>query len=618
MSILLYPTVLGFLSKAYAEIQFLPDYGDYHHQTGFTDECWFGKDEENLCNRGFCLTNSEGEASCNCNYGWGGEYCSENTLFELCGAVICFNKGQCAVGVNGITGASCVCQTGFSGENCEIEDESVDYCEGITCSGNGHCIEDAEADPQWQCECDVPFGGSNCGEELESCSAVFLVDIFTRLADTSGNLNATMECGYSTPTIFEDVHPATYNSETFSYCVCADIWEEFALEDYENQLDNCLMDSYRPISFFDEAEAYCPACDDNQDAIMESLITTKSDTCYHFVYERETMPLYWRTVWKCYCMLSIGTPSTIETIVNCPFTQHSAKSDYISWVNCKDEKLCEWKSMYKYLEEEYSQIDLEGSVTCKNWVEAWIFTTPDDKQLLEDMTDSFCPCMETLRGHCDGCDWVLNCAPITFHQLTMLEAFDRLCNDDKLENRDCINEIGYVAIELGTLNFTAASMCYSAMDLGSSLSNLTDNLQDLMCGCLGPAYTLLQDDDYQHENFLNALSCIDDTFSMNLADCSNELYDGDSYWVPVSTNFVPSKVLTSDAATKIDIEEIELTEISSSASNEIKNVEFSVDYWDSSSVWKPITIAEVVALICLSASAFGLNQKRVKAEVERS
>jgi len=617
MSLLLYPTVLGFLSKVQAAVEFLPDYDSYHNETGFTDECWFGIDDENICrNRGFCSTNSVGEASCNCNYGWGGEYCTENTLFDLCVDLMCFNKGQCAVGLNGEAGASCVCQTGYAGDKCQFKDETVNICEGVTCGGNGYCVEAEGESQQWECVCDVPFGGETCGERLDSCSAVFLVDIFTRLAVTSENLNATMECGYSTPTIFEDVHPAQYDSETFSYCICADVWKEFAYDDYENQLDNCVMDSYRPLSFMDEVEAYCPYCDDNQDAIMSSLITSKSATCYHFSYERETMPLYWRTVWKCYCMFSIGVPSTIETIVNCPFTQHSSNSDYISWVNCKNEGLCEWKSMYKYFEEEYALIDLEGSVTCKNWMESWIFTTPDDHQLLEDMTDSFCPCMETLRGHCDGCDWVLNCEPITFHQLTMLEAFDKLCNDDKLQNRDCINYIGYIAIELGTLNFTAATMCYSAMDLSYTLTELTGNLKDLMCGCLGPAVTLLSDDTFQSDNFDTALGCIDDAFSMDLADCPSDLYDGDSYVVPVSNNVEPEPApqTFSEAALPVDI--VELTETSGSDSHASETVEFSVDYWESSSAWKSITIVEVVALLVLSGSAFGLNKKRVK--IQRS
>lgn len=619
MSLLLYPTVLGFLSKVQAAVEFLPDYDSYHNETGFTDECWFGIDDENICrNRGFCSTNSVGEASCNCNYGWGGEYCTENTLFDLCVDLMCFNKGQCAVGLNGEAGASCVCQTGYAGDKCQFKDETVNICEGVTCGGNGYCVEAEGESQQWECVCDVPFGGETCGERLDSCSAVFLVDIFTRLAVTSENLNATMECGYSTPTIFEDVHPAQYDSETFSYCICADVWKEYAYDDYENQLDNCVMDSYRPLSFMDEVEAYCPYCDDNQDAIMSSLITSKSATCYHFSYERETMPLYWRTVWKCYCMFSIGVPSTIETIVNCPFTQHSSNSDYISWVNCKNEGLCEWKSMYKYFEEEYALIDLEGSVTCKNWMESWIFTTPDDHQLLEDMTDSFCPCMETLRGHCDGCDWVLNCEPITFHQLTMLEAFDKLCNDDKLQNRDCINYIGYIAIELGTLNFTAATMCYSAMDLSYTLTELTGNLKDLMCGCLGPAVTLLSDDTFQSDNFDTALGCIDDAFSMDLADCPSDLYDGDSYVVPVSNNVEPEPApqTFSEAALPVDISDVELTETSGSDSHASETVEFSVDYWESSSAWKSITIVEVVALLVLSGSAFGLNKKRVK--IQRS
>lgn len=277
--------------------------------------------------------------------------------------------------------------------------------------------------------------------------------------------------------------------------------------------------------------------------------------------------------------------------------------------------------MYRYFEEEYSQIDLTGSVTCKSWMESWIFTTPDDKVLLEDMYESFCPCLESLRGHCDGCDHALNCIPITFHEMTMLEAFDQVCFDQLILNRDCLNYIGYIAIEVGTQNFTAASMCYSAIELSANLYSLTDNLKDLMCGCLGPAATLLSDDSYQSSNFELALTCIDDAFAMDLADCPEELYDGDSYTVPVSK--------TSDINVYMIGERVEMdeSEISITGDKEVvtdegtenfaltKTVRFSsMNNGDSSSAWKTVSIVEVVALVVLSISAIMLQRSKKMAE----
>jgi len=621
MFFLLYPTILEFLSYTQA-YDFMPDYESFHEATGFTDACWFGDDAENVCkNNGFCSTNSAGdEAACDCTYGWGGEFCSEHTLVDLCGDMFCYNNGECVVGLDGETGASCVCATGWTGESCLKEDWDVDVCAGVTCSDNGHCNAIPGLTDKYECVCNVGFGGATCGETLDSCSGVFMMDIFVRLVDSSGNLNATMECGYSTPTLFEDVHPAMYDDETFSYCVCADVWTEYGYDDYLNQLSTCVMDSYRPYSFLEETESYCPYCDDTQDAVMESLITSKSDTCYHFVYERETMPLYWRTVWKCACMVDIGTPSTIETVVNCPFTKHSSKNDFISWENCRTERMCEWKDMYRYFEEDYSQIDLEGSALCKDWMEQWIFVTPDDHVLLEDMTATFCPCLEAVRGHCDGCEFALDCVPVTFHQLSMLDAFDKLCNDDRIKKRDCINYISYIGIELGTLNFTAATMCYSAMDLGNTLSDLSSNLKSLLCGCVGPAVTLLSDDSYQSDNIDLALSCIDEAFSMDLQDCPSDVYDGDEYWIPVSTDYQMETVL-SEADVRV-AEDLNVEDDMEAANDEemssddfippVENVQFSTNYWDSSSSWKTVTIVEVAALVILSGSAFGLNKKRVK------
>jgi len=99
-------------------------------------------------------------------------------------------------------------------------------------------------------------------------------------------------------------------------------------------------DDYRKLPFYEESMTYCPACDEDQDAIMESVLSSKSDTCYHFIYERLDMPLYWRSKWKCHCMEDIGTLTTIQAIVTCPFTKHTSVNDYISFENCASDKIC--------------------------------------------------------------------------------------------------------------------------------------------------------------------------------------------------------------------------------------------------------------------------------------
>merc|ERR1719419_1757376 len=108
-------------------------------------------------------------------------------------------------------------------------------------------------------------------------------------------------------------------------------------------------------------------------------------------------------------------------------------------------------------------------------MEEWIFTVPGE-QRFEDMSDSFCPCLSYLRGTGNEDDSILDCVPITFHQLSMVESYDQICFDAKVANTECLNFVSYASIRLANTNYTAASICWGAVDLASGLDTITDNL----------------------------------------------------------------------------------------------------------------------------------------------
>jgi hypothetical protein len=193
--------------------------------------------------------------------------------------------------------------------------------------------------------------------------------------------------------------------------------------------------------------------------------------------------------------------------------------------------------MYRYFEEEFAFIDLDSSVQCKDWMEAWIFTIPGE-QRFEEMDDTFCPCLDSLKAFGDGLEEVLNCIPVTFHQLTMLDLYEQICYDSLVPNHECLNDIGFIAVQLGAENYTAASACYSAIDLASSLTDLSENLQDNMCDCLVPMFSsTIPFDDYM----FNALACVGEEFSMDICDCKD--YTGtECFEIPyVKTKKVPGR-----------------------------------------------------------------------------
>jgi hypothetical protein len=339
-----------YLSKSGVNEKFPLDYIRYHNETGFTDDCWVENFlESDLCkNQGFCNTlNEDGSGTeCNCFYGYTGGSCEIFLKAALCDNHDCgfaSIQGECIMGKD--DSAICYCYSGWSGDDCSVEvaASDKDICSGVMCNNRGTCVEDKSITEgaRWSCVCQSGWGGDNCGIMLDGCDAHFLLDIFSRLALASGNLLSAAECGYSKPVVYSGAWPANSDSETYSFCICSSLWVQFLSDDYQVTVETCNMDEYRKIPFYDEAQSYCPACDEDQDQLMEDVLTSKSHSCSHFVVKRLEMPLYWRSRWKCGCVLDLGSMSTTETIVNCPFTQHTSTNDYISVVNCAAGNICD-------------------------------------------------------------------------------------------------------------------------------------------------------------------------------------------------------------------------------------------------------------------------------------
>ena len=58
----------------------------------------------------------------------------------------------------------CVCPTGFTGIDCEV---NIDDCVNVTCQNNGRCIDEVN---DYYCQCPVTHKGEHCEKsELLRC-----------------------------------------------------------------------------------------------------------------------------------------------------------------------------------------------------------------------------------------------------------------------------------------------------------------------------------------------------------------------------------------------------------------------------------------------------------------
>ena len=109
------------------------------------------------CGRhGHCV-DGVGNYTCICNPGYTGENCDVN--INKCQMISnnCSGRGQCSDGLNAFT---CACDVGYTGKHCEID---INECESlnITCGRHGRCVDKVAS---YTCVCNQGFTGSICSE----------------------------------------------------------------------------------------------------------------------------------------------------------------------------------------------------------------------------------------------------------------------------------------------------------------------------------------------------------------------------------------------------------------------------------------------------------------------
>jgi len=110
---------------------------------------------------------------CECDDGWGGDYCDDEVCFfdGSDADTICGGNGNCT------DDYECECEDGWEGDDCttEIVEEFDCSFNGTDadsiCSGKGNCTGDDE------CTCDDGFRGDMCEEEKDSSSIIVMSSV---------------------------------------------------------------------------------------------------------------------------------------------------------------------------------------------------------------------------------------------------------------------------------------------------------------------------------------------------------------------------------------------------------------------------------------------------------
>ncbi|TRZ01243.1 hypothetical protein DNTS_014817 [Danionella cerebrum] len=111
-------------------------------------------------NNASCVTFHNGTGYCRCGPGFLGEYCQHR---DPCYVGYCLNGGECTVSLAGVPGSPvCDCPLGFTGQHCEIQENSTCYPYN-PCSNGGKCS--LLPNDQYNCQCIRGWTGLHCEQE---------------------------------------------------------------------------------------------------------------------------------------------------------------------------------------------------------------------------------------------------------------------------------------------------------------------------------------------------------------------------------------------------------------------------------------------------------------------
>lgn len=113
------------------------------------------------CGNGTC-SSERGVATCTCNTGFTGEQCEIN-IDDCPGAG---TAGACANGatcVDEVAAYRCECAEGWMGTLCNVD---IVDCAADSCANGGTCIEETAG---FSCECPPAYEGGRCEEEVNEC-----------------------------------------------------------------------------------------------------------------------------------------------------------------------------------------------------------------------------------------------------------------------------------------------------------------------------------------------------------------------------------------------------------------------------------------------------------------
>ncbi|CAD5219599.1 unnamed protein product [Bursaphelenchus xylophilus] len=109
----------------------------------------------NKCQNGAkCLDMINGY-KCECPPMFSGKFCEKKLVYCTKDMNPCKNNGKC-LPVNGGANYSCLCQTGFTGENCTI---NADDCHSHQCQNGGLCVDGLG---KYECNCPIGYSGQHC------------------------------------------------------------------------------------------------------------------------------------------------------------------------------------------------------------------------------------------------------------------------------------------------------------------------------------------------------------------------------------------------------------------------------------------------------------------------